>query len=79
MAKKNEVDNKWEFLDKLLGYTRKHWWKVVLILLAAGVAFSGWKCPTPWGTIEKTKVYERERREGKYNYPSGPVMDPRGY
>lgn len=41
------------------GFVSKHWWKVCLMLMAAGIAASGFSCPTPWGVIEKTKVYEK--------------------
>lgn len=43
----------------IIAFISKHWWKVCLILLAAGIAASGFSCPTPWGVIEKTKVYQK--------------------
>ena len=32
--------NDWKM--KLLGLISKNWWKFILIILAAGIAFSGW-------------------------------------
>ena len=50
-------------IKDLMAFISKHWWKVCLVLLAAGIAASGFSCPTPWGTIEKTKVYEKKAQE----------------
>lgn len=47
----------------LTQFLSKHWWKVCIILLTAGIAASGFSCPTPWGVIEKTKVYEKKMGE----------------
>lgn len=40
-------------------FLANNWWKVVIILLAAGISASGLTCPTPWGVMEKTKVYDK--------------------
>jgi len=43
---KNDIDNKYEFGAYTLDFISKHWWKVVILILAAGLMVAGFnvKC-----------------------------------
>ena len=49
MVKKQE-DSKWQILADFM---KKHWWKVILIILAGGIAVTGFKCE--WGKVKVEK------------------------
>jgi len=45
-----------EFVLKIMEMLKRIWWKAILIILAVGIAFSGYKCQTKKVTIEKTPI-----------------------
>lgn len=45
-----------EFALKALEMLKRIWWKAILIILAIGIAFSGYKCQTKKVTVEKTPI-----------------------
>jgi len=45
-----------EFALKAMEMLKRIWWKAILIILAVGIAFSGYKCQTKKVTVEKTPI-----------------------
>lgn len=56
----NDIDNKYELIAYLI---KKHWWKVILILVTTGVMVTGFTCGWKDITIQKDPIYQK--KEGK--------------
>jgi hypothetical protein len=39
---------------KIVNLIFKHWWKALILIVASGLAFSGWKCG--WLSFEKEGI-----------------------
>jgi hypothetical protein len=52
----NEIDNKYELIAYLI---KRHWWKVVIIIITAGVMVTGFTCGWQDISIKKDPIYER--------------------
>ena len=54
-------DNKWEFGAFLI----KHWWKFAILIIAAGIMISGFKCEWKGNVVEKDPIYQRVDSKSK--------------
>lgn len=52
----NEIDNKYELVAYLI---KRHWWKIVIIIITAGVMVTGFTCGWKDISIKKDPIYER--------------------
>jgi hypothetical protein len=57
MVKKDDIDNKYEFGAFII----KHWWKVLILIVASGVVITGFKCSWKNIAVEKTPVYRYQK------------------
>lgn len=65
MVKKAEQSKWGEIGDDVIKLVANHWWKAVLIILAAGIAVTGFTCK--WGKVEihKDPIVEKKLGDGK--------------
>ncbi len=59
-AEWNDIDNKYELAGYLI---KKHWWKVVIILLASGIMITGFTCNWKDISITKDPIYQRSDKK----------------
>lgn len=59
-AEWNDIDNKYELAGYLI---KKHWWKVVIILLASGIMITGFTCNWKDISIIKDPIYQRSDKK----------------
>ena len=59
----NKIDNKHETIVHIVASIKSNWWKVVFIILAIGIAITGFTCSWKDIIVKKDPIYQK--KEGK--------------